>query len=181
MIRLSEKFVPLEMKCGHVITPIGAITVVWCGASLCIAEFAERQDRVSTALKTWFGSASPRRVEVPQWLGLAFAGYFSGDVTALENVMLTTRGTVFQEQVWRALRLTAPGQIKPYSDLALDLGRPKAARAVGAANALNPLAIVIPCHRLVGRDGKLTGYAGGLERKAWLLNHERRFAARAKA
>jgi methylated-DNA-[protein]-cysteine S-methyltransferase len=101
--------------------------------------------------------------------------YFAGDVRALDAVEVRPVGTAFQQAVWAALRTIPPGATTSYGGLAAALGRPGASRAVGLANGANPIAIVVPCHRLVGADGSLTGYGGGLERKRWLLDHERRW------
>lgn len=97
--------------------------------------------------------------------------YFAGRRQRFE-LPLAPRGTAFQQAVWQALQRIAYGQTSSYSALAAQIGRPRAVRAVGAANGANPLAIVIPCHRVIGRDGSLTGYAGGLPRKALLLRLE---------
>lgn len=88
------------------------------------------------------------------------------------SLRLAPRGTPFQLEVWRALEALPYGTTASYADVARKIGRPAATRAVGAANGRNPLPIVLPCHRVVGRDGSLTGYGGGLERKLWLLRHE---------
>ena len=98
--------------------------------------------------------------------------YFAGDLGALASVRVDPGGTVFQRRVWSALRQLPPGRTASYGDLARAVGAAGAARAVGAANGSNPVAIVIPCHRVIGADGGLTGYAGGVERKQWLLRHE---------
>jgi methylated-DNA-[protein]-cysteine S-methyltransferase len=90
------------------------------------------------------------------------------------SLPLSTAGTAFQRQVWRQLQAIPFGQIRSYGWLAREIGRPRSARAVGAANHANPLAIVVPCHRVVGADGQLVGYGGGLWRKEWLLAHEKR-------
>jgi methylated-DNA-[protein]-cysteine S-methyltransferase len=103
--------------------------------------------------------------------------YFSGDRTAFE-LPLAPAGTAFQQEVWRTLRTIPHGEAWSYRRLALAIGRPSATRAVGAANGRNPIAIVIPCHRVIGADGSLTGYGGGLPVKTWLLEHERRSGAR---
>jgi methylated-DNA-[protein]-cysteine S-methyltransferase len=100
--------------------------------------------------------------------------YFDGDPAALDGVPLDVAGTPFQRAVWAALRAIPPRRVACYGELARALGRPGAARAVGLACARNRLALFIPCHRAVGSDGTLTGYAFGLERKAWLLAHEAR-------
>jgi methylated-DNA-[protein]-cysteine S-methyltransferase len=95
---------------------------------------------------------------------------------ALHALPLDLHGTVFQRAVWAALCRIGPGQTRRYGDIAQALGRPAAVRAVGAAVGRNPVSVLVPCHRVLGADGSLTGYAGGLERKQWLLAHE---AARA--
>ena len=100
--------------------------------------------------------------------------YFAGRRTAFE-LPLRPRGTAFQRAVWDALRAIPPGETRSYGEIARAVGRPAAVRAVGAANGRNPLAIVVPCHRVIGAGGTLTGYAGGLEAKRWLLEHEARF------
>lgn len=105
------------------------------------------------------------------------AAYFAGDRRTFDLPLAPT-GTVFQRAVWRALGDVAYGQTTGYGALARALGRPTAARAVGAANGANPLPIVVPCHRVIGADGTLTGYAGGLTIKRWLLAHEAATAAR---
>ena len=99
--------------------------------------------------------------------------YFAGSLQALDAVAVCTSGTAFQREVWDALRLLRPAQTVSYGELARRIGRPNASRAVGLANATNPIAVVVPCHRVIGADGSLTGYAGGLARKRWLLAHER--------
>ncbi len=104
--------------------------------------------------------------------------YFEGRRLAF-SVPLAPGGTPFQRRVWGELLAIEPGGTRSYAELARALGRPGAARAAGAANARNPLSIVVPCHRVIGAGGALTGYAGGLERKAWLLAHERAFASAA--
>lgn len=97
--------------------------------------------------------------------------YFAGERTEFE-LELAPRGTEFQMQVWQALREIPYGQTRSYGQIAQAIGRPKAARAVGSANNKNPLAVIVPCHRVVGSSGKMVGYAGGLDRKSWLLSHE---------
>src|SRR5260370_13185160 len=100
------------------------------------------------------------------------AHYFAGDLTAIDSVPVATGGTSFQREVWAALRRIRPGTTLSYGALAQKLGRPKSVRAVGLANGANPIAVVIPCHRVIGADASLTGYGGGIDRKRWLLTHE---------
>lgn len=100
--------------------------------------------------------------------------YFAGDIAAVDSLPVATGGTDFQRQVWSALREIPAGQTLSYGELAQRIGRPKAVRAVGLANGANPVGVVVPCHRVVGSKGALTGYGGGLHRKQWLLAHENR-------
>lgn len=102
--------------------------------------------------------------------------YFSGRRRDFD-LPLAPVGTPFQRSAWRALAGIPFGETRTYAQQAQTLGRPTATRAVGAANGRNPISIVVPCHRVVGRDGRLTGYAGGVETKAWLLAHEARVTA----
>jgi len=103
----------------------------------------------------------------------AFDAFFQGSKDAFEALPLHPCGTDFQQQVWQHLRTLAIGETKSYRQLAEDIGRPKAVRAVANANAQNPVSILTPCHRIIGQNGQLTGYAGGLARKKWLLDFER--------
>ena len=103
----------------------------------------------------------------------ALEAYFEGQIAAIEAIRTQTRGTDFQFQVWAALREIPTGATLSYGKLAAKIGRPAAVRAVGAANGANPIPVVVPCHRVIGADASLTGFGGGLERKRWLLLHER--------
>ena len=98
--------------------------------------------------------------------------YFDGDLTALDVIDVDPVGTAFQRLVWTELRAIPPGRTESYGGLAARIGRPTASRAVGLANGQNPISLVIPCHRVIGADGSLTGYGGGMHRKQWLLEHE---------
>jgi methylated-DNA-[protein]-cysteine S-methyltransferase len=106
--------------------------------------------------------------------GDALDAYFAGDVTALDALRVTPRGTDFQRRVWAALRAIPAGATASYADIARAVGSPRAVRAVGAANGANPVSLILPCHRIIGSDGSLTGYGGGIDRKKWLLAHEAR-------
>ena len=103
------------------------------------------------------------------------AAYFDGTSAALEDLPLDMRGAPFEKRVWTALRTIPAGQTTSYGTIAHALGTAGASRAVGAANGANPIAIVVPCHRVIGSNGSLTGYGGGLDRKTWLIDHERRW------
>jgi methylated-DNA-[protein]-cysteine S-methyltransferase len=102
----------------------------------------------------------------------ALERYFAGDLFALDGLPVATNGTAFQQTVWRALRAIPAGTTLSYGALAIRIGKPQAMRAVGLANGANPVGIVVPCHRVIGANGTLTGYGGGLPRKRWLLAHE---------
>ena len=108
----------------------------------------------------------------PSGLTARVASYFAGDLRAIDALPVALGGTPFQRAVWTALREIPCGTTLSYSDLARRIGRPSAVRAVGLANGANPIGVVVPCHRVVGRDGRLVGYGGGMSRKRWLLDHE---------
>jgi methylated-DNA-[protein]-cysteine S-methyltransferase len=126
----------------------------------------------------WFDEkAVPAGVELvderdPFGVSSALREYFAGRVEAIDRLRVDGQGTAFQCRVWRALREIPAGTTASYAEIAVRIGSPRAVRAVGGANHVNPIGIVVPCHRVIGKDGSLTGYAGGLERKRWLLSHE---------
>jgi methylated-DNA-[protein]-cysteine S-methyltransferase len=127
-------------------------------------------------LREHYGEYQLEKGAAPASVTRSLDAYFDGDLNALASVRTATGGTPFQRAVWRALRAVKPGTTKSYSQIAARIGRPTASRAVGAANGSNPIAIVVPCHRVIGANGALTGYGGGLPRKRWLLDHEREFS-----
>jgi methylated-DNA-[protein]-cysteine S-methyltransferase len=108
----------------------------------------------------------------PHGITQALKSYFEGELTAIDTLPVKTAGTLFQREVWRALRRIPCGTTVSYAHLAKEIGRPAAVRAVGMANGSNPIGVVVPCHRVIGANGSLTGYGGGIERKRWLLEHE---------
>jgi methylated-DNA-[protein]-cysteine S-methyltransferase len=110
----------------------------------------------------------------PFGLTNAIRAYFEGELEAIDTLPVATEGTSFQKSVWRALRDIPAGETISYGELANRIGKPAAVRAVGLANGANPIGIVVPCHRVIGANGSLTGYGGGIERKRWLLDHEKR-------
>ena len=109
----------------------------------------------------------------PHGLTSALRAYFAGDLHAIDNLPVEAGGTSFQREVWRALRDIPCGTTISYGELARHIGHPAAVRAVGLANGSNPIGVVVPCHRVIGSNGSLTGYGGGIERKRWLLDHEK--------
>jgi methylated-DNA-[protein]-cysteine S-methyltransferase len=102
----------------------------------------------------------------------ALTAYFEGELRSFASLRLAPQGSAFFQRVWQALREIPFGETRSYGELAREIGHPSAARAVGLANGRNPIAIIVPCHRVIGADGSLTGYAGGTQRKQWLLDHE---------
>ena len=110
----------------------------------------------------------------------ALRAYFAGTLQSFESLRLAPRGSAFMQRVWQALREIPFGETTSYGELAREIGHPSAARAVGLANGRNPISIIVPCHRVIGADGSLTGYAGGLSRKRWLLEHEQAAEGRAQ-
>ena len=155
-------------------TPIGALLVAERADVVLGAEFEDVAERLYTSLHRRVEGALELRVNAAGDTAVtrALKRYFDGDIAGIGDIAADPGGTPFQRRVWDRLRAIPAGETRCYGALAADLDRPKAARAVGRANGLNPIAVIIPCHRLVGADGTLTGYAGGLDRKAWLLRHE---------
>ena len=154
-------------------TPIGQLALAMRGAELCAVAFDGDLARIESALRRRFGEVALRREDDPAGIATRLRAYFAGNLDALDAVDVDTGGTAFQSRVWRGLRDIPVGRTVSYGELATALGMPRAVRAVGLANGANPVAIVVPCHRVIGADGSLTGYGGGIERKRWLLAHER--------
>ena len=153
-------------------SPLGPLTVFGSGQRLMGVEFGD--DRASFEHPFVRRRLSGVVNEHPDPAGAvtALRAYFSGDLQALDWLSVDPIGTTFQRLVWNALRGVRAGHTASYADIANAIGAPKAVRAVGAANGANPIAIFVPCHRIIGSSGSLVGYGGGLERKRWLLGHE---------
>ena len=147
--------------------------------AVCALEFwsSDRIAKLDARLGRWFPSheVSERPNVVIEQAQVWLASYFAGTRADADAVPLDMRGAEFERRVWTALRTIPPGQTTTYGAIAKQVGSPAAARAVGMANGANPIAIIVPCHRVVGANGTLTGYGGGLDRKTWLINHERRW------
>jgi methylated-DNA-[protein]-cysteine S-methyltransferase len=153
-------------------SPIGPLTLAIRGARLCLLHFGADRVSVSTTLQRWYPGEPAATLWGADQVLQRLASYFAGQTTALDGIDVELNGTLFQRRVWEALRGVPAGATASYGDIARKIGAPAAVRAVGAANGANPIAIVVPCHRIVGSSGSLTGYGGGLERKEWLLRHE---------
>jgi O-6-methylguanine DNA methyltransferase len=162
-------------------TPVGPMMALASADALCALEFTStgRLPRLEARLARWYGAPSIETGTNPViqrtlgWLDAYFAGT-SADITDLP---LDARGAEFEIQVWEALKRIPAGTTTSYGAIAKALGAPAAARAVGMANGANPIAIIVPCHRVIGSNGNLTGYGGGLNRKTWLIEHELRWSA----
>ena len=160
---------------GRLETPIGHLSwLVDEEGRLRAAGFTDGHPRMERALRAYSVEPDAALVSPSRTRGVAaaFERYFSGDLTALDTLPVYAPGSPFQQAVWSALREIPSGETRSYGELASRIGNPKAVRAVGLANGANPIGIVVPCHRVIGADGSLTGYGGGLERKRWLLAHE---------
>jgi methylated-DNA-[protein]-cysteine S-methyltransferase len=158
-------------------SPIGTMLMVHDpDARLHALDFDDYEPRMRRLLRLHYGQDGRdfvlKEKSAPKVIKQPLAAYFAGDLAAIDRIAVETGGTRFQRDVWAALRSIAPGTTLSYGALAQRVGRPKAVRAVGLANGANPIAIVLPCHRVIGADASLTGYGGGLDRKKWLLSHE---------
>lgn len=167
----------MQLFVERIKTPIGLLLITHDGKRLANIAFADREDRRARELARDFPNAQVKRADKPTHFAAALKRYFNGDIRAIDKLTVLDFGTDFQKQCWRALRRVAPGTTRSYGEHANIIGRPAAARAVGAANGFNPVSIVVPCHRLVGANGSLVHYGGGLERKRWLIDHEVRHAS----
>lgn len=156
-------------------SPIGKIVVASEGNTVVALDFDvdSRLETMRGRLERRFGTFEWNTSESNAGAVSALNDYLGGDVAALDRIEVDGGGTPFQREVWAELRRIPAGATVSYGELARRLGRPQAQRPVGGANNRNPIAIIVPCHRVVGADGSLTGYATGVDRKRWLLDHER--------
>jgi methylated-DNA-[protein]-cysteine S-methyltransferase len=164
-----------EFSIDRVSTPTGPILVACDRDERLRALYWENcAPRMHRQLASQYRSASLRwtRSRCPPAIRTALEAYIAGELDALDALPTETGGTVFQRKVWAALRTIPVGTTVTYAQLAKRIQRPAAIRAVGHANGSNPISIVVPCHRVIGADGSLTGFGGGIERKRWLLEHE---------
>ncbi|MGH6893390.1 MAG: methylated-DNA--[protein]-cysteine S-methyltransferase [Dongiaceae bacterium] len=166
----------LQLLVDRLKTPIGELAIVADeDGKLRAVEWTEHDDRMHRALRLHYGADgyALKTARNPAGLGTLIRSYFEGEVRAIDGLKVATGGTEFQKAVWKALRAIPCGATISYAKLAQSVGRPTAVRAVGHANGTNPISVVVPCHRVIGTDGSLTGYGGGIERKRWLIAHER--------
>lgn len=156
----------MTIEYTYIDSPVGQVWVAWCRDGLVSVGFAD-QSKGAQVDPDWEYNAALRCPAVDQ-----LESYFAGSLREFD-LPLVLRGTDFQKRVWQQLAEIRYGETTTYGAIAAQLGKPTASRAVGAANGQNPIAIVLPCHRVIGQTGKLTGYAGGLDKKEKLLRFER--------
>jgi methylated-DNA-[protein]-cysteine S-methyltransferase len=170
----------LHLRVDRIPTPLGELAIVADQEDrLRAIDWSDHDDRLHRLFERHYGRGryylEPARN--PAGLTDIMVAYFSGDLRAIDALPVATGGTEFQRIVWDELRRIPCGASISYSELARRIDRPAAIRAVGLANGANPIGIVVPCHRVIGANGTLTGYGGGIERKRWLLAHEAKAAA----
>jgi methylated-DNA-[protein]-cysteine S-methyltransferase len=152
-------------------SPLGEMTLAFHDGTLCALAFSDRWAAAERALARRFATPARATADARAVTRLLDA-YFAGECGALDGIVVETGGSAFQRAVWAALRRIPVGSTTSYGELARSIGAPTAVRAVGAANGANPVSLIVPCHRVIGADGSLVGYGGGLDRKRWLLTHE---------
>jgi methylated-DNA-[protein]-cysteine S-methyltransferase len=163
----------MKLLIDRIESPLGTIILVADDISLCALDFEGYETRMMSLLQKRYAAIEFVESIDPHGFSSKIRAYLAGDYGSLADLPVNAGGTDFQQLVWQGLRSIPVGTTLTYGELAAQLGKPTAARAVGMANSLNPVAIVVPCHRVIGAQAKLTGYAGGLDRKQWLLEHER--------
>ncbi len=165
----------MQFNLSTVESPIGQLLLVTDEQKRVRAlEFADHETRLRRLLREHYGSVELVTTTAPEEIVTALGNYFSGDLNAFDNVVTETNGTELQRQVWAALRAIPGGLTTSYGEMARGLGYadPRMAIDIGAANGANPIAIIVPCHRVIAKNGDLKGYAWGVHRKRWLLEHE---------
>lgn len=172
---ISETTVDLTLFTEQMRTPVGTLAILTDEQDRVRAvdwtDYTDRMQRLLRRHYGWHGETLESRPSRSR-ARTALEAYFDGQRLAIDDVPTATGGTPFQQTVWRALRDIPSGQTRSYGQLAAAIGQPRAMRAVGLANGSNPIGIIVPCHRVIGAHGSLTGYGGGLERKRWLLAFE---------
>ena len=164
---------PEPLTLDRIATPVGEVLLVTdADGAVRALDFADYEARMMRLLGRHSPGFTLTSGRAPEAVRRAVEAYFAGEVAALDGLVVKTGGTDFQRSVWAALRAIPAGETRSYGQLAAAIGSPRAVRAAGLANGQNPVAVIVPCHRVIGANGALTGYAGGLERKRWLLNHE---------
>jgi len=153
-------------------SPVGRLAIAANDGRVCLLHFGGVTKSARASLARWYPASTIQSTKDPAGAVKTLRAYFDGDIRAIDDVPVEMHGTPFQQKVWAALRRIPVGSTLSYGRLAQLIGAPSAIRAVGAANGANPVALIVPCHRVIGSNGTLTGYGGGLDRKRWLLEHE---------
>ena len=152
-------------------SPIGPLTAAERAGRVCLLHFGADGPPIDRMFDRWYPGEARARQTLPA-VSAVLTRYFAGEIGSLDTIAVELNGTPFQKKAWQALRRIPAGSTISYAELAKRIGEPSAVRAVGAANGANPVAVIVPCHRVIGSNGTLTGYGGGLDRKQWLLAHE---------
>ena len=170
MDQMTETF-----RLSRIPTPVGDMLIAVDDEDrLRVLDWDSHVERMERLIERYYGADAVALVECGAGhpVGRKLQAYVAGDIHVIDDIPTKTTGTGFQRRVWAALREIPAGQTWSYGQLAAHVGEPGAARAVGLANGSNPIGVVVPCHRVIGANGTLTGYGGGIERKRWLLRHE---------
>ena len=162
----------MDLQLNEFDSPLGIVLVATDDAAVRAVDFADYRDRMDRLLNRHYGQYVLRAGRDRVGAVTRLKAYFAGDLSAIDSLSVATNGTPFQQRVWTALRSIPSGKTISYGTLAKNIKQPTAGRAVGLANGSNPIAIIVPCHRVIGANKTLTGYGGGLHRKEWLLHHE---------
>jgi len=165
----------LKLTLSRMASPIGELQIVTDAHGVLRAlDWSDCSERMETLMRRQYKRRSVHVEEgaVPRHVSDALEAYFAGLIHAIDRIEVETGGTVFQKKAWAALRQIPAGETRTYSVQARMIDKPNAVRAIGVANGANPIGLVVPCHRVIGANGTLTGYGGGLDRKRWLLAHE---------
>ncbi len=162
----------MKLPATEIGTPVGELRIITREGKVCIAEWTDCWERAAPLLERRYGETELVSSKETKGAAHAMDAYFQGQLDAIDTLSVDAGGTPFQRSVWKKLRQIRAGSTVSYGHLAGTIGQPGASRAVGRANGSNPVAIIIPCHRVIRVGGRLGGYAGGLPRKEWLLQHE---------
>jgi methylated-DNA-[protein]-cysteine S-methyltransferase len=170
---MSAKPSEMTFRLDRLETPIGvALLVTDSDGVLRALDWEDYATRMRELLRLQYGTVALQEAQAPGQMRKALSAYFKGDLDRLNAIEWRVAGTPFQQKVWHALPGIPAGTTMSYGAMAARLDTPRAMRAVGHANGSNPISVVLPCHRLIGADGTLVKYGGGLSRKRWLLEHE---------
>jgi len=154
-------------------SPIGTVRFAVHDGKICALGFEDHWPSLEKEVRRRLGPLELGRADDPEGFSARLRDYFRGNLAAIDAIPVDPTGTPFQLRVWSGLREIPCGTTLSYGELACRIGKPESVRAVGAANGANPISIIVPCHRVIGANGDLTGYGGGLSRKRWLLVHEK--------